>query len=210
MENDVSQLVVPNHSFAQNRVVTGDDTLLCYAGTMRIDDNGVFDVTYTDWHDNTTHSGSFILDGIIVPSCPDGSCFENPTINLGFINVVRHICGRDGIAVYVDTDGQTDSNGNYHGYIYFAPVIDDVNRGRVIYGEELVQLNEWLLAYGFAAPDHSYYGEYADIYAQYPDFADDFEGYPLMVAAYLTEPNDYNFFFYNPHASTQALSEMGY
>ena len=81
--------------------------------------------------------------------------------------------------IYVETDGVLDEHGQLHGYVYFDQDTTTTN-GAATEDSNFVQLNEWLLAHGFAEPDPDYTGPYADIYAQYPSFNTGLAGYPII------------------------------
>lgn len=206
---NVSQLVVPGHDFAENRVeITLDVFTQDYEGVLWFWGD-YFEISYRDWHDDTLCEGPFVLDGIILPGEQDDSFLTR-----GLDMMLNKLCqDSDGIRVYVETDGIVDENGAYHGYVYFNPVIDNVLDGQVGWENytDLIQLNEWLLAYGFAAPDRDYDGPYAEIYQQYPDFNEDFYGYPLLLPEYVSNSYyNFDFIFYDPSIPDEAYDEYGY
>ena len=208
---DISQLSVPDHDYAENRVnITLDVFTQDYEGYLWVGEGfQSLRIAYTDWHDDTVHEGQFILDGIILPGEDDNS-FLTDSLYMMLNRMCQDI---DGLYVYVETDGVVDENGAYHGFIYFNPVIDNVLYGQVGWDTytDLTQLNEWLLAHGFAAPDRNYVGLYADIYQQYPDFNDDFYGYPLILPeGVLGDYYDFNFIYFDPSVPEEAYSEYGY
>lgn len=206
---DLSQLTVPGYDYASNRVeITLEVFTQDYEGTMMTTWDGRPSVSFVDWHDNSEHGGVFVLDGITLP---DSS--ENPILAMSLFNMMNKICTEDCINVYIETDMIPDENGNYHGFIYFTPNVDDLLMGQVGYDNytELTQLNEWLLAHGFAAPDRNYSGRYADVYQQYPDFNEGYAGYPLLLPDWEQENwGDYDFILYDPSVPIEAYADYGF
>lgn len=216
--NDTSQLTVPSYDYAENRITVGDEALFYYQGRLWVEDFDNLTVTYTDWHDDSTVLAPFILEGINTPMTDniDGDVPECTVVSYYYtLKLLNYqYTGMDPILCYVQTDGVLDENGCLHGYIYFNPVADNVNHGLVMSGSDLIQLNEWLLAHGFAEPDPDYNGEYAEIYQQYPEFSSDYNNYPLIV---LTEESywslsdgTFSYILYDPAAPIEALDEYGY
>lgn len=214
---DISQLVIPGHVYADTRVeINGDEVFCGFDGMLSVDDQtGNLYVRFADWIEGVEKMGYFDLDGVVLPS--DLEEMESGTYKpyeFSFMCTLQRIFGDDSsqILVYVVTDGVAEDRGDiypwYHGFIYFMPVVDRFNYGRAMYPEEVTQLNEWLLAYGFAEPDRAYTGEYSEIYQQYPDFGDRFAGYPLIDPQ--SADDDFIFTLYNPDAPIEGLDVINY
>lgn len=214
---DVSQLVIPGHSYAENRVEVDGDIVFCgFDGFLSVDgQTGNLYVRFADWIEGVEKSGFFDLDGVIIPAdLSELDMSEYRPYEFSFMSTISRIFGKhpNQILVYVVTDSIAEDRGDiypwYHGSIYFMPVVDRFNYGRAMYPEEVTQLNEWLLAYGFAEPDRTYTGEYSEIYQQYPDFGDRFAGYPLIDPQ--TTNDDFRFTLYNPDAPIEGLNVVNY
>ena len=121
----------------------------------------------------------FELDGVKFPNGDNLAVFE------GCRSLLYEI--RD-YQLFVDSDFIPDENGVIHGFIYVTNRISEYETnytfGNEIDVNNLVQLNEWVLAMGLAEPDLDYQGEYAEIYMQYPSLPSDYQGYPLGLCQY--------------------------
>lgn len=177
---DYSSFILPEHGFAAQRVTMDRSQFLMGMGTVDIIGTQL-EVHYS-YHDfesgqDVQIDGPFVLEGISVPS--DYSIQWAQTVpQQSYSNICNALLYN--LTVFIDSDNVPDENGYYHGYIYFTPKVDRNLYGYTLESEDLVQLNEFLLAYGFAGPDPEYTGPYADIYAQYPALAEDYTGYPIF------------------------------
>ena len=206
---DTSQLVVPSYDYASQRVELTSDVFLGYDANLTTDQGHLL-VYYVDWHDDSQHSVYFELDGVITPF--DLDVASDHPVYMSFAGIIDRVMSHGDLLVYVEIVGEEEDRGDYypwaHGYISYCPIENRYDHGVVGSADELLQLNEWLLAHGFAEPDRNYSGPYAAIYQQYPDFQDRFAYYPLL------QPNesvtDFNFILFNPDAPVEALSIINY
>lgn len=89
--------------------------------------------------------------------------------------------------IVIESDRIPDEEGIIHGYIYYIPNTTKQENGAfdpLKYddpNELYVQLNEELIAKGFARLDPEYNGPYLENYKKYPQYYDDnYYGYPIL------------------------------
>ena len=228
--NLLKRTVIPGHKFADKNVPAYPhiSKLACLYIEGGAQEDTVFSIyvvpnsdgTYTpvdpesDDYDFTGNEieCEFILDGINLPFDPAKEEYISNKFNLSYSFYMGSIINYQ--FVYFESDFVPDSNNKIHGYAYIKPEKDETALGRVIHTEDLIQINELLLAMGFAEPDKNYTGPYAEIYAQYPSFKDNYEGYPMIDAISKDDMYDkHSVAFYYPEHEAEYYpfaKEIGY